>query len=368
MKKLVFVFVCMFVIESVFAQTHFQDLTFEKAIEKAKAENKYVFIDCYTVWCGPCKMMAEKILPLEDVGKYMNERFVCIKLDMEKGEGREIARKYHVTAYPTFLILKTDQSLVHRVVGGTASGEEFIKKIEAGFDENAASNLEIQYVAGNRDLNFLVKYIKALLVSCDVEKAKGIAQEVLASLDDEEKCTDPYWFIYEDTELSPIGSGNMNYLLKRVEKFREGVGVEKVDKKLASLFESQLEDIIRGRNKNATLADVEAAEKLLDSYKLTGQDYLFEYIALIKAVKSENTEETLKLCNDIYPKMADEKVAYLYFTPIVELQYKWDKKQKKELTVLTRKMADKVELTSLKHSLKSFADVTIPRLGEQRRF
>lgn len=367
MKKFVLLFICMFMAVSMFAQTNFQDLTFDKAIEKAKAENKYVFIDCYTVWCGPCKMMSEKILPLEDVGKYMNEHFICIKLDMEKGEGREIAQKYHVTAYPTFLVLKTDKSLLHRVVGGTATGEEFVKKIEAGFDENSASNLEAQYTAGNRDLNFLVKYIKALLVSCDIDKAKGIAQEVLASLDDEEKCTEPYWFIYEDTELSPIGSGNVNYLLKRVEKFRKGVGVENVDKKLASLFETQLEDIIRGRNKNATLADVEAAEKLLDSYKLTGQDYLFEYIALIKAVKSENTEETLKLCNDIYPKMADEKIAYLYFTPIVELQYKWDKKQKKELTVLTKKVADKVESTPLKNSLKGFADVTIPRLGEQKK-
>ena len=78
-------------------------------------------------------------------------------------------------------------------------------------------------------------------------------------------------------------------------------------------------------------------------------------------------------CSDDNHKIIEQpSINVLSYYPksmnIVELQYKWDKKQKKELTVLTRKMADKVELTSLKHSLKSFADVTIPRLGEQRRF
>ena len=68
MKKIILLFTCMFVIVSAFAQTNFRNLTLEKALEKAKTEDKYVFIDCYTSWCGPCKMMAEKILPLEEVG------------------------------------------------------------------------------------------------------------------------------------------------------------------------------------------------------------------------------------------------------------------------------------------------------------
>lgn len=61
------------------------------------------------------------------------------------------------------------------------------------------------------------------------------------------------------------------------------IGRKEVDSVVADLFAVQLEDILRGRNKIATLVDVEAAEKMLDSYKLIGQDYLYEYIALIKA-------------------------------------------------------------------------------------
>ena len=367
MRKLLLSFVSMFVLISVFAQTNFQNLTLEKALEKAKTEDKYVFVDCYTSWCGPCKMMAEKILPLEEVGAYMNEHFVCVKFDMEKGEGRDIAKKFRVTSYPTFLMLKTDGSLLHRVIGCTGTGEEFLKKVQEGLDENSIGKLEVRYMNGNRDMDFLMKYIEALVQACDVEKAKGIAQEVLVSLDDDEKCSAPYWFIYENRELSPVGSGNMVYLLKHVEKFRQGVGVEKVDAAVAGLFEMQLEDILRGRNRNATLADVEDAEKLLESYHLTGQEHLNGYIALIKAVMAEDTDETLRLCKEMFPKMSDEKVSYLYFNPITSLGEKWDKKQKKELEALTRQLAEQVQMSQLKHSLTNFANVGISLLDQMKK-
>ena len=48
----------------------------QDAIDKAKKEGKMVFLDCYTSWCGPCKMMANKIFPTQEVGDFMNPKFV----------------------------------------------------------------------------------------------------------------------------------------------------------------------------------------------------------------------------------------------------------------------------------------------------
>lgn len=56
MKKFVLLFIYVFLMLPVFAQTNFQELSLEKALEKAKGEGKMVFIDCYTSWCGPCKI------------------------------------------------------------------------------------------------------------------------------------------------------------------------------------------------------------------------------------------------------------------------------------------------------------------------
>lgn len=50
----------------------FEDMTTEQAVEKAKAEDKYVFVDVYTNWCGPCKMMDNQVFPMKEVGDYFN--------------------------------------------------------------------------------------------------------------------------------------------------------------------------------------------------------------------------------------------------------------------------------------------------------
>ena len=96
MKKIILLlFVSLFAL-SLMAQTNFRDITYKEALVAAEAEKKLVFIDFYTSWCGPCKMMMKNIFPLKEVGDYLNAKFVCIKIDAEKGEGPELAKRYQV--------------------------------------------------------------------------------------------------------------------------------------------------------------------------------------------------------------------------------------------------------------------------------
>ena len=57
MKKILLFVLSVLLMTSLSAQTKFLELAFTKALEQAKGENKMVFVDCYTSWCGPCKMM-----------------------------------------------------------------------------------------------------------------------------------------------------------------------------------------------------------------------------------------------------------------------------------------------------------------------
>ncbi|MEZ4722835.1 MAG: thioredoxin domain-containing protein [Flavobacteriales bacterium] len=91
--------------------------TWEELLTKAKEENKVVFIDAYAVWCGPCKMLSRNVFTDEQVGAYFNENFINAKIDMEKGEGPMLARKFGVTAYPTLIFAKPDGSIVHKAIG-----------------------------------------------------------------------------------------------------------------------------------------------------------------------------------------------------------------------------------------------------------
>lgn len=96
---------------------HFTGASFEKAKEEAKKQNKLLFIDCYTTWCGPCKMLAKKVFPLPEVGAVFNQHFISLKIDMEKGEGTTLAKQWKIDAYPTMLILDAEGNELKRIVG-----------------------------------------------------------------------------------------------------------------------------------------------------------------------------------------------------------------------------------------------------------
>lgn len=117
MKKITIVFLMLVTVLGLQAQTNFRKLSFDQGIEAAKRENKLLFVDFHTSWCGPCKRMAREVFPQKEVGDYMNSHFVCLAIDAEKGEGVALAKTYKVTAYPTLAIINPDKSLKGTVIG-----------------------------------------------------------------------------------------------------------------------------------------------------------------------------------------------------------------------------------------------------------
>ena len=117
--------------------TSYQGIVFEtgtlnEALEKAKNEGKALFVDCYTSWCGPCQMMSKRVFPQKIVGDFMNPSFISIKIDMEKGEGVELAKRWKVNSFPTYLVLNAQGEVVY-TSKGAMSAEMFIKQMEEGF-------------------------------------------------------------------------------------------------------------------------------------------------------------------------------------------------------------------------------------------
>lgn len=129
MKRSVLLTLVCCVVSSVSAQVIFDNNTFNKVLERAKKENKQVFVDCYAVWCGPCKMLEKDIFPDKKVGEFLNEKFINFKSDMEKGEGIILRKKYNITFYPTLLILNSDGSEYSRCVGTDDSVDGFIEMV-----------------------------------------------------------------------------------------------------------------------------------------------------------------------------------------------------------------------------------------------
>lgn len=164
MKKTIFSFLFIFSFIQLFAEgIQFFHGTWQEALDKAKAENKTIFIDAYAEWCGPCKRMAANTFPNPAVGALFNANFVCMKLDMEKDESVDFRKSFTPSAYPTLFFVDANNKLVHRAVGGL----EPPQLIELGkfvlSKQDKIEELEAVYEKGDRTPDFLRKYSKALI-------------------------------------------------------------------------------------------------------------------------------------------------------------------------------------------------------------
>ncbi|PKK81309.1 MAG: thioredoxin [Thermoplasmata archaeon HGW-Thermoplasmata-2] len=94
------------------------DKTFDAFVKK----NKTALIDCFAVWCGPCRMLAPI---LDQVAAETAGKVGVAKLDVDKAP--ETAMKYGIMAVPTLLFFKNG-ALVETLTG-VRSKDEIKRKL-----------------------------------------------------------------------------------------------------------------------------------------------------------------------------------------------------------------------------------------------
>lgn len=153
--------------------------TFSEALAQAKTQGRMLFVDCHTSWCGPCRMMSTKVFPQKTVGDFFNSKFVNIKIDMEKGEGPALAKRFGVRAYPTFLFLDADGKEVNRIVGAEADASKFLTMVKDGLGKKSLAAMTQRYDGGERDTTFLLDYIDVLGNAYNNSKSEEVAGVLL---------------------------------------------------------------------------------------------------------------------------------------------------------------------------------------------
>lgn len=159
---------------------------------KAKAENKYIFVDCFTTWCGPCKYMSANVFPQEKVGEFMNAKYLNVKVQMDQtpkddeevkkwyDDAQKIAKDYSIRAYPTFLVFSPDGTIVDRQVGG-GEADQFLARCAASLDPNQQYYPQLEkYQNGQKDTAFLRKLAYLARDKYDEKNASEVAKAYLA--------------------------------------------------------------------------------------------------------------------------------------------------------------------------------------------
>ena len=94
-------------------QIQFDEGSFTEVLAKAKQEKRMVFMDCYTSWCGPCKMMMPIV---EEIATEYAGKLVVAKVDTASSPGT--AARFGIRHIPTILFFKNGE-VVEKQVGAT---------------------------------------------------------------------------------------------------------------------------------------------------------------------------------------------------------------------------------------------------------
>lgn len=248
---------------------------FKDAIAKAQKENKMIFLDCYTSWCGPCKALAANVFPDKEVGDYMNPKFVCIKIDMEKGEGPELNRKFEVSAYPTMIIFNKNGEEIGRIVGG-GSKELFLSRVKDKSVDSGVAAMDKRFDDGDRDPQFLMKYVATLGASYKRERANEVAEAILKGKEStfaEDSVLTDVFMKHISNPFSPAFltvAKNPAPLIKTINRPRI------VEAKINQVWMNYPRSLIMEKNGTATM-DMQKFEAYLQLLKETGNEQMYDY-------------------------------------------------------------------------------------------
>lgn len=156
--------------------------------EEAKSQGKFIFVDFYADWCGPCKYMSSKIFTDPDVADFYNSNFISFKVDAEKQE-KGLVEEMQLTAYPTLVFFDPSGKLMLKYVGVLEKEE----MLETGKQIFNYSKNEKAVLEGTPDTKILKDYL-LILKEKDFKKAADIARNYLADVSDSELASDKNWF------------------------------------------------------------------------------------------------------------------------------------------------------------------------------
>lgn len=189
------------------------DTIFGNVLAKAKAENKLIFIDCYAVWCGPCKFMDANIFPDKEVGDFHNQNFINLKYDMEKPYGMKIRKQYGIKAYPSFLYLDGNGEVVHRYVGSTATTAEFLAISRTATDSEKNFRAVSQRITqGDRRASTINDYLN---MNYGATNADSLINEHFMLVNEKEKMSKDTWELIKNHGASFDGAAFSQFRTNR---------------------------------------------------------------------------------------------------------------------------------------------------------
>jgi len=245
-RSVIFAFLFLFPVIA-FAQDsiHFRDIRLDEALQDARAEKKPVFFMGYATWCEHCKRMKEVIFKDAVVADYYNKHFICVKQDMEKGDGIILHNKFRIRSYPGLIFLDADGTTLY----GSSGEKNYSMMIDLG---KTALTPTMQYpylkaqfekdVTNSEKCYAYVFALRTAMLDCEEPAKKHLATQTDAQL-----LNGLNWKIIANG-VRDINSREFQFVLSHQKQYESIASPLRVERKFVNIADELLSPFVNGKD------------------------------------------------------------------------------------------------------------------------
>ena len=178
------------------------------------------------------------------------------KVDMEKGEGIELAKKYKVSAYPTMLVLDAEGNVIYTLVGA-CDANSLVQQVRQHSDPSKGYAVcKKAYETGERTPEVVANYITVMIAAKEMTPQQGdsLANAYCQALSDQDFVAKETWMLLESCIFNPQGE-TFARMMKLHDALTKETEAQKVDKKIERVAFLYAIDYLRGvAGKDAVMA------------------------------------------------------------------------------------------------------------------
>lgn len=275
---------------------------------KAKAENKYIIINCYTVWTDLSQSMESETLSDTGIVAFINAKFIAVKMDMEKGEGSKIAMKFHIHGGPAYLFFNSDGRYVYQTIK-YANSKDFMVELNNAIDTN--KQYKAPGYSASLDVDYPEFYKKIFLTEGSREFPSDSVKLTFLNKQ-KDLFSEISWAILS---MSYRNNVYAQFFLDNYEKYKNLYGPASVVSVFNYMIYNNLETVIKEKSKHK----LNNILKMTDKYDIIDPQFSKIILKFVYSARIEDWNMYSQALNDFvgqkgygYPRYLSEQCWHLY--------------------------------------------------------
>ncbi|TVQ48867.1 MAG: DUF255 domain-containing protein [Saprospirales bacterium] len=297
-------------------------ISWESVIDQANAEDKIIMVSIIAEWCYWCRAMEETTLKDERIIRALDDHFVHMNLNADKGSGQVFSAKYRVVSYPTLLFFGKNGEFLSKRTGYIRDVEDFQRFLINLTQKEVSDYPEVAFDPHNLQPDF-PEFYQTHFFGSNEERIDFTedAVDYLSELDPEQYLEEIPWSVIYVMGITFGPAGQ--HFLDNYEKYKDSFGSEEAFSHLQQVFKDRVTFYASTKNEEGMLNwinqlpdyDDRANEEMLLRYKISYYMEAGDYAGAIRQMdqhlsesKSPNLNSINSICMSIHDLTTDRKI------------------------------------------------------------